>query len=170
MHAPVKSRVSCFFTDIYLPCYGFRQYNACMCNHRWYWGYTIYGVVTLNLDPRNIRSPQTIISEQPQNIWTHSEKIVPPSLHTSVLALSPGSLLKNGGREPGNIRGKSCQLPAHHHSCNERRMLPLFAMWFNKLSCNIGTILGSSASCLQFRSSSLRHLQLYWVPWHILYI
>ena len=27
------------------------------------------------------------------------------------LASSPGSLLKTGGREPGNIRGKSCQLP-----------------------------------------------------------
>ena len=32
---------------------------------------------------------------------------------TMSLASSPGSLLKNGGRrEPGNIRGKSCRLPA----------------------------------------------------------
>ena len=43
-----------------------------------------------------------------------------------VLASSPGSLLKNGGRrEPGNIRGKSCRLPARHDSCDQRRTLPL---------------------------------------------
>ena len=42
------------------------------------------------------------------------------------LASSPGSLLKNRGRrEPGNIRGKSCRLPARHHSCDQHRMLPL---------------------------------------------
>ena len=36
-------------------------------------------------------------------------------------------------------------------------------MWFNKLSCNISAIPGSSASYLQFHSLSLRHLQLCWV-------
>ena len=44
----------------------------------------------------------------------------------SLWSSSPGSLLKNvGRREPGNIREKSCRLPAHHHSCDQRRMLPL---------------------------------------------
>ena len=39
----------------------------------------------------------------------------------------PGSLLKNGGGggEPGNIRGKSCRLPARHQSCDQSRTLPL---------------------------------------------
>ena len=33
------------------------------------------------------------------------------------VVLSPGSLLKNGGKkEPGNIRGKICRLPVCHHS------------------------------------------------------
>ena len=38
-------------------------------------------------------------------------------------------------------------------------------MWFNKLSCNIGTstIPASSTSYLQFRSPSSRHPQLCWV-------
>ena len=42
------------------------------------------------------------------------------------LASSPGSFLKNGGRrELGNIREKSCRLLARHHSCDQRRTLPL---------------------------------------------
>ena len=40
----------------------------------------------------------------------------------SVVALSPGSLLKNSGRrEPVNILKKSCQLPARHHVINVGR-------------------------------------------------
>ena len=43
----------------------------------------------------------------------HAMSFYPPR----PLALSPGSLLKNGRRrEPGNIREKSCWLPARHHS------------------------------------------------------
>ena len=30
-----------------------------------------------------------------------------------------------GKREPGNIHGKSCQLPVCHHSCDQRRTLSL---------------------------------------------
>ena len=38
------------------------------------------------------------------------------------VASVPGSLLKTGGRrEPGNIREKSCRLPARHHPCDKRR-------------------------------------------------
>ena len=70
-----------------------------------------------------------------------------------------------GRREPGKICRKSCQLPAHHHSCDQCRTLPLLivVMWFNKLSCNVDTIPGSSTSYLQFYFSSSRHLQLCWV-------
>ena len=38
-------------------------------------------------------------------------------------------------------------------------------MWFNKLSCNIGTIPGSYTNYLQFCSWYSRHLQLCWVSW-----
>ena len=84
----------------------------------------------------------------------------------AAVSLIPRLSPQNGGRrEPGNIHRKSCWLLACHHSCDQRRTLPLY-----KLSCNIGTVSGSSTNYLQFRSLSSRHPQLCWVPWRTLYI
>ena len=47
-----------------------------------------------------------------QDIWSHKiTDVCSTKKHGFTVASSPGSLLKNGGRrEPGNIRGRSCQL------------------------------------------------------------
>jgi len=56
----------------------------------------------------------------------------------------PSSLLKNRGRrEPGNIREESFRLPARYHAFICMINVPTLVtivMWFNKLSCNIGTL------------------------------
>ena len=48
-----------------------------------------------------------------------------------------------GRREPGNICEESCRLPARYHAFICMINVPTLVtivMWFNKLSCNIGTL------------------------------
>ena len=54
--------------------------------------------------------------------WSKGKNVDASYKKPSVVALSPGSLLKNGvRREPDNIRKKSCRLPAFHHVINVGR-------------------------------------------------
>ena len=84
-----------------------------------------------------------------------------------------GSLLKNRKmRESVTSTGKTVDfrcVTIHVINVARSHFTVIMVMWFNNLSCTIGTIPGSSASYLRFRSSSLWHPQLCWVPWHTLW-
>ena len=78
-------------------------------------------------DNKKLKHPQQQLTYQSnrnqktgQKCWwcNYLPIVLSPLLDASMaVALSPGSLLKNGGRrEPGNICKKSCRLLAHHLS------------------------------------------------------
>ena len=68
---------------------------------------------SLRLNPTMINHLTSVIRICGCSCWGNYDIIIFKFLCGEGVASSPGSLLKNGGRrEPGNIRGKSCRLPA----------------------------------------------------------